>query len=358
MEIAIQTLPEQQRKPLFTDSSSLGFGRIFTDHMFTMRYHPEKGWHEPKIEPYRALEFEPATIVFHYGQEIFEGTKAFVGEDGQVRLFRTDRNIARMNRSAERMCMPRVPEDVTLQAIEELVRVDRRWIPKERGTSLYIRPTMIGTDPFLGVRASDTYLFFVILSPVGAYYAEGFNPVSLLVDKRFTRAATGGTGEAKAGGNYGGSLLAGRIAAEKGCAQVLWLDAKEHRWVEEVGAMNIWFAFGNKLVTPPLTGTILPGVTRESLVELAPKLGYEVEQRQVAIDEVLSGIKSGEITEVFGSGTAAVVSPVGKIVTEEETVVINDNKVGPVSQHLFDELTGIQMGAKPDPFGWVRMLDK
>ncbi len=358
VEIAIEKRPESELKPLIADSSKLGFGRVFTDHMFTVRYKKDAGgWQEPKIEPYAPFAFDPATAVFHYAQEIFEGTKAFAGTDGKIRLFRPERNIARMNRSAKRLCMPEVPAELFMQAIVELVNVDKRWIPRDPGTSLYIRPTLIGIDPFLGVRASNDYLFFIILSPVGPYYAQGFSPIPLYVCHEYVRAAKGGIGEAKAGANYAASLLAGELARQRGCSQVLWLDPIERKYIEEVGAMNMFFVIdGKTLVTPPLTGSILPGVTRASVLEIAPTLGFQAEERRIALDEVLDGIKAGHVTEVFGAGTAAVISPVGKLLDAQTEFVINDGKVGPVARKLYDTLGGIQRGTIEDTFGWVKII--
>lgn len=358
VEITVEKRPDSELKPLFADSSKLGFGRVFTDHMFTMYFRKDAGgWVDPKIGPYQNLSLAPSTIVFHYAQEIFEGTKAFVGPDNGIRLFRPERNIQRMNNSARRLCMPTVPDDLFMQAIVELVNVEKRWIPREPGTALYIRPTLMGIDPFLGVRASNDYLFFIILSPVGPYYPQGFNPIPLYVCHEYVRAAKGGIGEAKAGANYAASLLAGELARQRGCSQVLWLDPLERKYVEEVGAMNMFFVLnGTTVVTPPLSGSILPGVTRASVLELAPTLGFQVEERRIALDEVLSGIKDGVVTEIFGAGTAAVISPVGRLVDASEEYVINDNQVGPVARKLYDTLTGIQRGSLPDPFGWVKVI--
>ena len=360
IDIRVEPVPESQLKPLYTDPHQLGFGTLFTDHMFTAEWRDGE-WRDAKIAAYRKLELDPSTMVLHYGQEIFEGLKAYVGPDGDVRLFRHDRNIWRFNRSARRMCMPEVPEDLMAAAIEQTVLTDKRWIPQAEGTSLYIRPAMIGTAPFLGVKASSTYLFFIILSPVGPYFKGGFSPVPLYVSKKYVRAVVGGVGDAKTGGNYAASLLAGEDARQKGCSQVLWLDGKEHKYCEEVGAMNICFVFDagdgkKKLVTPSLTGSILPGITRESVIQLAPTLGFEVEERMIAIDEVMDGARNGKLLEAFGAGTAAVISPVGKFVTDSEEFVINNNEVGPVARTIYDNLTGIQLGKVDDPFGWVKSI--
>ncbi|GAB6157745.1 branched-chain amino acid aminotransferase [Desulfotomaculum varum] len=357
MKITVQPLQEQELKPLFQDASQLGFGRIFTDRMFTMRYQ-DKAWIEPSIEKYRNFSLDPSACVFHYAQEIFEGMKAYASEDGRILLFRPEQNVKRMNRSAARLVMPTIPEQDMLQAIAELVVAEKRWIPRAPGTSLYIRPTMIATEPFLGVHPSAEYLFFIILSPVGAYYKEGFKPVRLYVEDTFVRAAVGGVGDIKTGGNYAASLMAGYLAQQKGFSQVLWLDARERKYVEEVGAMNMFFVFEDKLVTPALTGSILPGITRASVLELAQHLGLTTEERLVSIDEVIEGIANGKITEAFGSGTAAVISPVGSLFFKDKEYVINNNQVGPVTQKLYDKLVNIQYGKETDPFGWVKEIGR
>ncbi|AQS59499.1 branched-chain amino acid aminotransferase [Desulforamulus ferrireducens] len=357
MKITVEQIPEQELKPKFQDASQLGFGRIFTDRMFTMRY-INNAWTEPKIEKYKKFNLDPSACVFHYSQEIFEGMKAYAAEDGRILLFRPEQNVRRMNKSAERLVMPTIPEEDMLQAITELVLAEKEWLPRAAGTSLYIRPTMIATEAFLGVHPSTEYTFFIILSPVGAYYKEGFKPVKLYVEDTFVRAAVGGVGDIKTGGNYAASLMAGYRAQQKGFSQVLWLDAKERKYVEEVGAMNMFFVFGNKLVTPALTGSILPGITRASVLELAKYLGLEAEERAISIDEVIEGISSGSITEAFGSGTAAVISPVGSLTYKEKEYVINGNQVGNVTQQLYDTLVNIQYGRQADPFGWVREIGK
>lgn len=357
LELAIQRCQPSQLKPMYKDAATLGFGEIFTDHIFTMKYKDGK-WGEARIEPYHSFTLDPATLVFHYGQEIFEGLKAFAGADGSIRLFRADRNIARMNRSAQRMSMPAIPADAFMDAIVEMVRIDKKWIPRNKGTALYIRPTMLATQFGLGVKTSNSYLFYIILSPVGPYFKEGFNPVPLYVCADFVRAVKGGCGEAKTGANYAASLVAAEAAKKKGCSQVLWLDAIEHKFIEEVGSMNIFFAFNNKkLVTPALSGSILHGVTRESVIALSRKLGYECEERPITIDEVVDGIKSGALAEAFGAGTAAVIAPVGKLVMSTgEMYEVNKNTLGPISKQLFDTLTAIQNGSDEDTFGWVKTI--
>ncbi|MBM7853965.1 branched-chain amino acid aminotransferase [Desulfohalotomaculum tongense] len=358
MKIYLEPIPERELKPLFEDAGKLIFGRIFTDRMFTMKYNAEKGWHDAKIEKYKSFSLDPAACVLHYSQEIFEGLKAYVSEDGRVLMFRPEENVRRMNRSARRLCMPEIPEEDFLQAMKELIMTEKRWIPRAPGTSLYVRPTMLGTEAFLGVHPAAEYLFYIILSPVGPYFKDGFNPVSIYVEDTLVRAVVGGVGDIKTGGNYAASLMAGLKAKEKGFSQVLWLDAKEHKYVEEVGAMNIFFVYGDQLVTPSLSGSILPGITRASVLELAADMGYRVEERAIAIDEVLEEISSGRITEVFGSGTAAVVSPVGSLHYKGQNYVVNNNQVGEVTKAIYTRLIDIQYGKAEDKFGWVCELGR
>ncbi len=354
MEIKQELLPPEKLKPLFDDPMKLEFGKIFTDYMFTMEYTTEEGWKNPKIEPYHSLVLEPATMMFHYSQAAFEGQKAYRSPEDEILLFRPLENAKRMNYSLERMCIPEIPEELFLHAECELLKLDKRWIPTQKGTSLYIRPTVIPTEVIVGpIRASDEYLFFIILTPVGPFFKEGFNPIGLLADKFYSRAAPGGTGEAKTGGNYAASIAASQIANNKGYSQVLWLDSKEHRYVEEVGAMNIFFVIDNRLVTPPLTGTILPGITRKSVLEMADDLGIETEEKLISIDEIIEGIRSGRVTEIFGVGTAAVISPVGRINYNGKEYIVNNNKTGYWAKKFFDTLTGIQYGELEDKYGWV-----
>jgi branched-chain amino acid aminotransferase len=352
MKISLELIPQGKLKPLFTDPLKLPFGRNFTDYMFSMEY-SGSGWGNPCIKPYQPLVLEPSANVFHYSQEVFEGQKAYKSKKDEILLFRPQENSKRLNRSLQRMCMPEIPEDIFLEAECELLKLEKRWIPSLKGTSLYIRPTVIGTEGALGIKASSDYLFYIILSPVGPYFKEGFNPVSLWVSETYSRAGSGGTGEAKTGGNYAGSLLATREATQKGYSQVLWLDAGEHRFVEEVGAMNIFFVMDGKLLTPALSGTILQGITRKSLLELAPELGIKAEERKIAIAEVIEGIHSGKVSEIFGAGTAAVISPVGKIAFRGQDHVVNGNQTGKWAQKFFDTLTGIQYGEIADKHGWV-----
>jgi branched-chain amino acid aminotransferase len=356
MNIARELTAREKLKPLFKDPLKLPFGRNFTDHMFTMEFTPNSGWQNPRIKPYQALLLDPSANVFHYSQEIFEGQKAYRSKKDDILLFRPQENARRFNRSLRRMCMPEIAEELFLEAECELLKVEKRWVPGQKGASLYIRPTVIGTEAALGIKPSNDYLFYIILSPVGAYFKEGFNPVSLWVSETYSRAGNGGTGEVKTGGNYAGSLLATREAMQKGYSQVLWLDAGEHRFVEEVGAMNIFFVMDGKLVTPALGGTILHGITRKSVLELAPDLGIQAEERRIAIEEVIAGIASGRVSEIFGAGTAAVISPVGKIAFAGSDHLVNGNQTGPWAKKFFDTLTGIQYGEVQDKRGWIYVV--
>jgi len=353
MKIKLELIDREKLKPLFSDPLKLPFGRYFTDYMFTMEYSQGQGWKNPSIKPYQPLVLEPSANVFHYSQEVFEGQKAYQSKKGQILMFRPLENARRFNRSLQRLCMPEIDENIFLQAECELLKLEKRWIPIQKGASLYIRPAVIGTEAALGVKASTEYLFFIILSPVGSYFKEGFNPVNLWVSDTYSRAGSGGTGEAKTGGNYAGSLLATREAIQKGYSQVLWLDAGEHRFVEEVGAMNIFFVLDGKLVTPALGGTILHGITRKSVLELAPELGIQAEERKIAIDEVIDGIQTGKLSEIFGAGTAAVISPVGKIGFKGMDYTIHDKNNTNWAQTFFDTLTGLQYGEIPDKYDWV-----
>lgn len=348
----IQFKPAAALKEKPKKGQPLGFGKIFTDYMFTMQYTEGKGWHDPVIEPFHNLSLSPAAMVFHYGQEMFEGLKAYKGEGGKVFLFRPDMNAKRANRSNDRLCIPRLPEEDFVQAVKELVSVERDWIPEDEGTSLYIRPFIIATDEFLGVAPSQTYLFMIILSPSGAYYESGLAPVGIWIEDEYVRAVKGGTGFAKTGGNYASSLIAQVKAHDEGFSQVLWLDGVERKYIEEVGAMNIFFKISGKLVTPMLNGSILPGVTRDSVIQLARSWGYEVEERRISVEELLAAQHSGALEEVFGTGTAAVISPVGKLRFQDEIMTIHDGKIGELSQKIYDTVTGIQWGKLDDPFGW------
>ena len=352
--ISITLSSHLKQKP--ADESALGFGRIFTDHMFLMDYEQGIGWHNARIVPYGDFPIDPAAMVLHYGQAIFEGTKCYRRADGGLQLFRPDANLARMSRSAARMCMPELDEETALEGLKQLIKVDADWVPHREGTSLYIRPTMISTDVGLGVHASRKYLFYIILSPVGAYYKEGLKPVSIYVEDAYVRAVRGGVGFTKCAGNYAASILAGDIAEKKGFSQVLWLDGVEQKYVEEVGSMNMMFAYGNKIVTPMLNGSILPGITRDSVLKLAPQLGYEVEEARLDIHQIFEDIRTGKLTEAFGTGTAAVISPVGTLCLDNEKLTLGDGGIGRVSQHLYDSLTGIQYGRLEDRNGWIMKL--
>jgi branched-chain amino acid aminotransferase len=356
MEIAILPLPEEKKKVKYDDESKLGFGRIFTDRMLIAEWKKDRGWIDARIEPYAPFVLDPSCLVFHYAQEIFEGLKAYRRTDGSIALFRPEVNARRFNLSADRLCMPEVPEDLFLEGISKLVMLEKDWIPCSEGTSLYIRPTMIAVEPVLGVKTSDHYYFYVILSPVGAYYACGFNPVKILVEDKYVRAVPGGTGEAKTGGNYASSLKAAQIAKQKGFDQVLWLDGVHRKYIEEVGSMNMFFAYEGVVVTAPLNGSILKGVTRDCVLQLADSLGFRVEERQVAVEDLVEDIRSGKVKEVFGSGTAAVISPVGLMGYKNETLTVGDGGVGKLTQKLYDILTGIQCGRLPDVHGWTRKI--
>lgn len=349
--------PEQMRtKP--ADSESLGFGRYFADHFFATEFTRRHGWHLTRIEPMRYLQLDPAALCLHYGQEVFEGLKAYRGCDGRVNLFRWRQNAERLQRSCERLMMETVSTEFFGRAVRSLVLLERDWIPEAPGCSLYIRPTLIATDPFLGVKPGEEYAFYVIVGPVGAYYASGFKPVSIWVSTEDVRAVKGGLGEAKTAANYAHSLHAQQKAKALGYNQVLWLDAIEHRWVEEVGTMNIFFVMGDQVVTPPLGGTILPGVTRDSVITICRDWGIEVVERMISIDEVIESAHNGKLKEVFGTGTAAVISPVGDLSYKEKDTIINGGEIGPLSQRLYDYLSRLQRGEEDDVHGWVERIDQ
>lgn len=354
MKIEIQ--PLVQKKAKIKDESKLTFGKQFTDRMFVMEYDTGKGWHSARIQPYGPFSLDPAAMVLHYSQEIFEGLKAYRHQDGNVALFRPADNIRRFNRSAARMCMPEVDEPFFLDALKELIRLEEGWVPSSAGTSLYVRPTMIANEPMLGVRPADQYLCYIILSPVGAYYKGGIAPVKIWISDFYVRAAEGGTGEAKTGGNYAASLYASKEATEKGYDQVLWLDAKEKKYVEEVGSMNMIFLYDGKIVTSPLQGTVLDGITRRSALALVKELGYEIEERALSVDEILDGVENGRLQEAFGAGTAVVISPVAQFTYRDRTVVLNGGQTGELTQKLYDTLTGIQYGRLSDTHGWIDIL--
>jgi branched-chain amino acid aminotransferase len=356
MEISITAAALDQCKKKPTDESRLGFGDITSDHLFMMNYASEKGWFDPRIVPYGDIHLDPAAMSLHYGQEIFEGLKAYRGKDNGIYLFRARDNCARLNRSAKRMCMPEVSLDLFMEGMTKLILLDREWIPRSEGTSLYIRPTMLATEPHLGVRPSRMYLFYIIIGPVGAYYKEGLNPVKIYVEDQYIRAAHGGTGEAKTAGNYAASLLATELAMKKGFTQVLWLDAVEKKYVEEVGTMNMFFFIGDEIITAPLNGNILPGITRDSVIRILKEWGFTVSERSLAIDEVISAAESGSLREAFGTGTAAVISPVGQITFKGKDYAVAGGKMGDLSLRLYDEITALQYGRKPDPYGWVERI--
>lgn len=348
MEIKVEQCKVRKEKP---DFSKLGFGKYFTDHMFIMQYSDTEGWHDAKIVPFGYIPIHPASTVLHYGAEIFEGMKAYKTADG-FQLFRPLENFKRLNDSAERLCLPKVDEEFTLKALIELIKLDYDWIPESVGTSLYIRPFMFGNDESLGVHAVHNATFVIILSPVGSYYAEGLSPVKIIIENEDVRAVRGGTGYAKCGGNYAASMRAGKRAAEKGFSQVLWLDGVERKYIEEVGAMNVMFKINGEIITPVLTGSVLPGITRKSCIEMLKSWGYKVSERLLSVDELIGAAENGTLDEAWGTGTAAVVSPIGNLNYKDKNHIVSDNKIGPLTQKLYDELTGIQWGLKPDTYGW------
>ncbi len=351
LDIKITKTTSPKAKP--QDENNLGFGKIFTDHMFVMNYTEGMGWHDARIVPYENISLSPAAMVFHYGQEMFEGLKAYRGADGEPRLFRPDMNGKRTNDTNDRLCIPQIPVEDFVEAVKAVVDVDKEWIPKAPGTSLYIRPFIIATDEFLGVAPSKTYMFMIILSPSGAYYASGLAPVGIWIEDDYVRAVRGGIGFAKTGGNYAASLAAQVKAHDGGYSQVLWLDGVERKYIEEVGAMNIFFKIDGKVVTPALSGSILPGITRNSVITLCKSWGLDVEERKISVDELIEAQKTGKLEEVFGTGTAAVISPVGTLRYKDDVMTIGDGSIGELSQRLYDAVTGIQNGTVEDEFGWI-----
>jgi len=335
------------------DPETLEFGTVFTDHMFVMDYSEDKGWHDARIVPYAPIVLEPAAAVFHYAQEMFEGLKAYRTKEGKIQLFRPDMNAKRTTKTNDRICIPHIDEELYVEAIKAVVRVDADWVPAKEGTSLYIRPFIIATEPFLGVRPAREYTFFIILSPVGAYYKGGLAPTRIFVEDEYVRAAIGGTGYSKIGGNYAASLKSQVKAHEMGYSQVLWLDGVERKYVEEIGTSNAFFVIDGEVITAPLEGTILPGITRDSVIHLLKDWGVKVSERKLAIDEIFKAYDEGKLSEVFASGTAAVISPVGELGWKDRKIVINDNKIGPLSQKLYDVLSGIQTGKIEDKYGWT-----
>ena len=351
MDIKVTLNPNPKAKP--TDTSALGFGQIFTDHMFRWTWNSEEGWHNPRIVPFENLSIHPASTVLHYGSEIFEGLKAYRRADGKVQLFRPIENIRRMNNSAERLCLPQMPEEDLMQALVEFVRLEQDWTPSDKGTSLYLRPFMFGNDESLGVHAVHNAEFIIIASPVGSYYKEGLNPVKIMIEDQDVRAVRGGTGYAKCGGNYAASNRAGERAEQQGYSQVLWLDGVERKYIEEVGAMNVMFKINGEIVTPKLTGSILPGITRKSCIEFLKSEGIEVSERLLSVEELAQAMTDGTLEEAWGCGTAAVISPIGELCYKDHKYIINNNEIGELSQHLYDSITGIQWGEVEDKFGWT-----
>ena len=352
LDISVLRCDSDKRKDK-PDQNNLGFGSFFTDHMFLMKWDRQNGWHDAEICPYKNFNMDPAAMVYHYGQAIFEGLKAYKGEDDQIFMFRPEDNLERMNSSALRMCMPRIPVEKVLKGIKALVYLDRDWIPTGDGATLYLRPTMIAVEPALGVRPSEQYYFFVIMSPVGTYYTEGFNPTKIWVTDKYVRAVKGGVGHVKTAGNYAASIMAAEEAQKAGYTQVLWLDACERKYIEEVGTSNIFFKIGDDLITPPLGGSILGGITRDSVMQLAKSWDINVIEKQITIDEVIAAIEDGSLLEAFGSGTAAVISPIGELCYQEKKYVIAGGKTGELSRRLFDDLQAIQNGKQDDPFKWI-----
>ncbi|MBR4720336.1 MAG: branched-chain amino acid aminotransferase [Clostridia bacterium] len=352
MEIKITKTQNPKEK----QKENLGFGKIFTDHMFVMDYERGKGWSNARIIPFQNLNLHPAATVFHYGAEIFEGLKAYRTADGSVQLFRPIENVRRMNNSAERIGLPQIPEEDMLSAILEFVKVEKDWVPYGEGESLYLRPFMFGNDEHLGVHSINRANFLIIASPSGSYYQEGINPVKIMIEDQDVRAVRGGTGYAKCGGNYAAATRAGEKAEKLGFTQVLWLDGVERKYIEEVGAMNVMMKIDGEIITPMLSGSILPGITRKSIIELLKSKGYKVTERKISIDEIIDALKSGKMEEFWGCGTAAVVSPVGELYYEGKTYIINDNKIGETTQMLYDSLTDIQWGRAEDKFGWITRI--
>ena len=353
MEIKFTPAATLKEKP---DSSKLVFGKAMTDHMLIIDYDEGQGWHDARIIPYGPLQIDPAAKVLHYGEEIFEGLKAYRTADGSIQLFRIRDNIDRMNKSADRLCMPQIPEELAVSAIKKLVETEQDWVPHEKDTSLYIRPFMIGLDAALGVHSSHHVQFIVVVCPVGAYYPEGLNPVKIYIEDEDVRAVKGGTGMAKTGGNYAASLRAGNRAEERGYSQVLWLDGVHRKYIEEVGAMNVMFKVAGKILTPDLNGSVLDGITRRSCIQLLKDWGYEVEERRISAEELFEAAEKGTLEEAWGTGTAAVVSPIGELAMGDKKVTVSGGKIGEITQKLYDELTGIQWGRVADPHDWIMKL--
>lgn len=353
--ISKRILSSEHRQFRPVDERGLGFGNINSDHLFRLDYYAE-AWRNPRIEPFAPLILSPSAMCLHYGQEIFEGLKCFRRDDGALALFRPRANFARFTRSAQRLCIPPAPEELSLAALNELILIDQEWVPRTRGASLYIRPFIIATEPHLGVRPAAEYVYLIITGPVGAYYAEGFAPISIYVESRYSRAAAGGLGEVKTAANYAASIYAAEEAHRKGFSQILWLDASKHQYIEEVGSMNIFFIFDDEVVTSPLSGTILPGITRDTVLTLTREWGLRVSERVLSIDELLAAGQSGRLQEAFGAGTACVISPVGRFHFAGRDLIVNGGGIGPLTQRLYDEIIGIQYGSRPDPYNWVTLV--
>ncbi|WP_372663469.1 branched-chain amino acid aminotransferase [Cohnella sp.] len=352
--ITVELSSAKKQKP--ASPALLGFGKYFTDHMFIMNYDQGEGWHHPRIVPYQPILLDPAAKVFHYGQTVFEGMKVYQTLDQRILMFRPAKNIQRLNASNDRLSIPPLNEELVLEALRQLVLIDRDWIPSEQGNSLYIRPFIIATQNTLGVAPSENYQFMIILSPVGSYYEEGINPVSIYVEDQFVRAVPGGMGTAKAGGNYAAGLKAQQLASVKGYSQVLWLDGVHRKYIEEVGSMNVFFKIGNTVLTPALNGSILDGVTRDSVLQLLRHWNIPVQERLISIDELIDAFGSGELVEAFGTGTAAVISPIGELCFQGKKLTLQEGKTGPLAAQVYDVITGIQRGSIPDPFGWAKEL--
>lgn len=349
----IKFTPAQILKEKPAPGEKLGFGHIFTDYMLIMPYDEGQGWHDPEIRPYAPIELSPAAMCLHYGQTVFEGMKAYRTADDKIQLFRPMENFKRLNKSNERLVIPELDENLAMNCLMELLKIEKDWVPAKDGESLYIRPYIIAVDPFLGVKPGSQYLFMIILSPSGAYYESGLNPVNIYVENKYVRAVRGGMGFAKTGGNYAASLIGQDEAHKQNYSQVLWLDGVEQKYVEEVGAMNIFFVIDDEIVTPMLQGSILPGITRNSAIEVCKSWGLKVSERRISIQEISDAYDAGKLKEVFGTGTAAVISPVGHLKWNDKVMIINDNKIGSISQKLYDTMTGIQWGKIEDTFGWT-----
>ena len=354
MNIRVEKIAVPKQKP---DEKNLGFGKFYTDHMFVMDYDSHKGWHDARIVPYGPIPLEPTCVTLHYAQETFEGLKAYRTAEGKILLFRPEINARRMINSNRRLCMPEFPEEMFVEAVKAIVKMDADWVPSEPETSLYIRPFMFATEGALGVHAANSYKFVIVLSPSGAYYKEGVNPVRILIEDELVRAVKGGTGFAKCGGNYAASILGQVKAEKKGCAQVLWLDGVERKYVEEVGTMNVMFKINNEIYTAPIDGSVLPGVTRDSILHILRDWGYTVHEERLSVDDLMAAGHSGALEEAFGTGTAAVISPIGEFIYKEDSVKINDFKTGELTQKLYDYLTGIQWGKEEDKYGWTTVVE-